>query len=141
MIFDTLASVLNSVTGIGKTVADRLIPDKNLAAQVAAEFEKQVLSQDFQIAAAQIEVNKVEAASPKLFVAGWRPAVGWVCVAGLAYQFVAYPFLNWANAAWHFATVAPPALDMQTLIALLSGILGLGTLRTKEKLEGAQGNH
>lgn len=90
----------------------------------------------------QVKINKVEAASANLFVSGWRPAVGWVGVMAMAYQFVLYPFLVWG---WHAMQAAgwisigltePPMLDTEALWVILSGILGLGVYRTAEKLKG-----
>lgn len=90
----------------------------------------------------QVEINKIEAANSNLFVSGWRPAVGWVGVLAMAYQFVLYPFLVWG---WHGMQAAgwisigltePPMLDTDALWVILSGILGLGVYRTAEKIKG-----
>ena len=86
------------------------------------------------LAQQQTEVNKVEAASPSLFIGGWRPAVGWVCVMGLGYNFIGFPMMVWAS---HYYNIAPPPnADMGTLITMLGGMLGLGSLRTAEKIKG-----
>jgi hypothetical protein len=74
-----------------------------------------------------------EAEHPSLFVSGWRPFVGWVCGLGCAYGFIVQPFLAWFAALAQVS--APPALDINTLIGLLGGLLGLGTLRTAEKIK------
>jgi hypothetical protein len=90
----------------------------------------------------QTDVNKIEAASSSVFVAGWRPAVGWVGVSGMAYQFILYPFLVWiwvyAQSQGYIPTTfnAPPQIDTDTLYVLLFGILGLGGARTFEKMKG-----
>lgn len=90
----------------------------------------------------QVDINKIEAANANLFVSGWRPAVGWVGVMAMAYQFVLYPFLVWG---WHAMQAAgwislgltePPMLDTEALWVILSGILGLGVYRTAEKIKG-----
>lgn len=92
----------------------------------------------------QIEIAKIEAASPSLWKGGWRPATGWVCALGLFYTFLVRPILPWvvsvsAGAAGYVADVPPmPGLDMETLIFLLAGMLGLGTMRTFEKIKGAR---
>lgn len=88
----------------------------------------------------QIETNKVEAANPNMFVAGWRPFVGWVCGTGFAVQFVIAPIAEWL-AALSGHPVKFPELDMETLLTLLGGLLGLGGLRTFEKLKGANRRH
>jgi len=91
---------------------------------------------------AQIEVNKVEAASSKWFVSSWRPAVGWVGVFGLAYQFLGYPLLQWI---WTFGQgidlipkglSAPPDLQTDQIMVLLSGLLGFGGMRSFDKTRG-----
>jgi Holin of 3TMs, for gene-transfer release len=88
----------------------------------------------------QAAVNQVEAASQKLFVAGWRPFIGWVCGSGLAVQFILGPFVTWAaTLAKH--PVAFPTLDMGTLMTLLLGMLGLGGMRTFEKVNGVNAGH
>lgn len=81
----------------------------------------------------QVEVNKVEAQHSSLWVAGWRPAVGWVCVSGLFYQFVLYPI-----GFWHFA---PPELDTEALYSLLLALLGVGGMRSLEKVKGVARSH
>jgi hypothetical protein len=84
---------------------------------------------------AQLKVNEVEAANPSVFVSGWRPFVGWVCTAALAIQFIISPTASWIAALLGHA-VAFPSLDMGTLLTLLGGMLGLGGLRTVEKING-----
>jgi len=89
----------------------------------------------------QLEVNREEARSQSLFVAGWRPAVGWVSVAALGYQFVLYPLMTWG---WGSAQATgfvpsslppPPLLDVEALMVLVTGMLGLAGARTVEKLK------
>jgi len=87
---------------------------------------------------AQIEVNKIEAASQSLFVAGWRPFVGWCCGASYAYTFVLQPFLIFIlTAAQVKVDIAQlPVLDMGELGVVLFGMLGLGAMRSWEKVKG-----
>lgn len=90
----------------------------------------------------QLEINRTEAASASLFVKGWRPAIGWIGVAALAYQFLAYPLLVWIWAllqarAWVPAGLQPPPmLDTEALWVVLSGMLGIAGLRSVEKVKG-----
>ena len=106
------------------------------------EIERLSLQADQAIAAGQMEINKIEAAAASLFKSGWRPAVGWICAIGLFYQFIIRTILPWfidvAAQALHATLAVPPlpALDMGTLMMLLSGILGLGGFRTFEKVKG-----
>jgi len=123
------------VTGVGavadlaSTVIGRLFPDKN-------ESERAQLAAALTIVQGQLSVNAAEAASPSAFTSGWRPAVGWVCVAALACQYVARPLLQWAGAVSGHPMPVLPGID-DTLWQLLLGMLGLGGLRSLEKIKGA----
>ena len=124
------------------TIFDKIIPDPQAAAdaklramEMAQRGELAVLDADMRLAMGQMEVNKAEATTD-LFRGGWRPATGWVCVFGLAYQFLAQPLLPWIVAVCG-GTVPPlPAIDNETLMVLLTGMLGLGGLRTFERVKG-----
>lgn len=122
-------------------VAGKFIPDadKRLEMQtdvlrMAHEAEMGALKAETDLALGQIEVNRAEAASGNLFVAGWRPAVGWVCVAGLSYQYFLRPVLSPLVAK--YTGLALEAVDLGDMMVLLLGMLGLGTLRTAEKFKG-----
>lgn len=114
----------------------------NLLAQAAA-LEASVLQADLAVIQGQTDINKIEAADPSLFKSGWRPAVGWICVAGLAFTFVIKPILPWlvqvGCLALGYESALPPmpAIPMEDLIVLLGGMLGLGGFRTFEKIRGA----
>jgi len=79
-------------------------------------------------------VNEAEAANPSLFVSGWRPAVGWICVTGLAWQFVLAPIANWIVEIGHYATTVPK-IGSDGLMELLFGMLGLAGMRTYERIK------
>jgi len=137
MAIDPVTAVLD----IGGKLIDRLWPNPTEAAKAKLELYKaqqegqfKEQEQVFELAKAQIEVNKAEAGNASIFVSGWRPAVGWTCVFGLAYTFMAQPLLAWGSNIW--VIPVPPELDMGTLITLLGGMLGLGGLRTAEKMKG-----
>jgi hypothetical protein len=127
---------LDAVTAlfeVGSKVLDRVLPDP--AQQAAAKLELMKLQQNGELAqiTGQMDINKVEAASSSLFVSGWRPSIGWVCGAGFAVQFVIGPLAEWGAAlAGH--PVKFPQMDTGTMMPLLLGMLGLGGLRTAEKL-------
>lgn len=84
----------------------------------------------------QLEINKVEAAHRSVFVAGWRPFIGWCCGLGVAYSFFLRPILTWALMMWHPSYPPLPALDNAELLAMVGGLLGIGGLRTFEKAKG-----
>ena len=118
---------------VGSKVLDRILPDP--AQQAAAKLELMKLQQNGELAqiTGQMEINKVEAASSSIFVSGWRPSIGWVCGAGFAVQFVIGPLAEWGSTlAGH--PVKFPQMDTGTMMPLLLGMLGLGGLRTAEKL-------
>lgn len=128
------------IDGIFKVI-DKVIPDPQAKAnaqlealrlQQAGEFKQ--IETDLQLALGQLEVNKIEAAAPDMFRGGWRPAVGWVCVIGLLYTYLGQPLLAWASGIWNVPV--PPSLDLGDLLILLGGMLGLGGMRTMERLKG-----
>lgn len=121
---------------------DKIIPDPQAAAdaklralELAQKGDLAALDAEMKLALGQIEVNKAEATTD-LFRGGWRPAVGWVCVVGLAYQFVLQPVLPWVVALFGAQVPPLPAIDNETLMVLLTGMLGLGGLRTIERVKG-----
>lgn len=124
------------------SILDKIIPDPAQAADaklkmlaLAQQGEFKELDAAVEIAKGQMAINQVEAAQDN-FRGGWRPAAGWVCVAGLAYDFILRPLLPW-TAALFGKTVPPlPPIDIETLMVLLCGLLGLGGLRTVERVKG-----
>lgn len=84
----------------------------------------------------QTELNKIEAAHRSVFVAGWRPFIGWVCGLALLYNFVARDLLAWIILNTGLQASMPPDLAMQELLTVLLGMLGLGAFRTAEKMTG-----
>ncbi|MCY4551478.1 MAG: 3TM-type holin [Defluviicoccus sp.] len=87
-------------------------------------------------ALAQIEVNRIEAQHRSVFVAGWRPFIGWICGAALAWNFILRDLLVWAFSVWAPGTPVPAALQLEHLLTVLLSLLGLGGLRTFEKMGG-----
>ena len=119
--------------------AFKVPPEKQLEAQteitkIQLELQGKILDQ----VSAQMDINKVEAASSSTFVAGWRPFIGWVCGTGLAVQFLIGPLATWI-ADLVGKHIVFPTLDMGTLLTLLLGMLGLGGMRSWEKVSGASG--
>jgi hypothetical protein len=124
-----------SILEIGAKLLDKVIPDKDAREKAQAELLKAAQSQDFQLSLAQIKVNEEEAKSENIFKSGWRPAIGWICVFGLFYNFVLYNLLLWVVATFNIS-ITPPALMSDILMELVFAMLGLGSLRTFEKLKG-----
>ena len=139
-----LIGIGSIIEGVGKVAGDLITTDKERL-QMALEERKLDLEEkkiDQATDLAQVEVNKIEAASSSFFVAGWRPAVGWVGVLGLAYQFLGYPLMQWC---WAFGQSydiipkglnPPPDLQVEQLMTLLAGLLGFGGMRSFEKHKG-----
>lgn len=112
-------------------VLDKFIPDPAAKAKAEGELRSSLQLWD----KGQTDINAVEAANTNLFVSGWRPFIGWVCGIALAYQYVAAPLLMWIASSLHIALSAPPKLD-GTLWELVFALLGMGGLRTFEKVKG-----
>jgi hypothetical protein len=126
--------VIESLIGPVAGLLDKFIEDKDqkhlLAHQIATMSERHAQ----ELAKGQLEVNKAEAASASLFVAGWRPAVGWVCVLGMASNFVLIPMVNFILALAE-STITVPLIDTSTMMPVLLGMLGLGAMRSAEKIK------
>lgn len=125
--------ILDTILGVVKGPLDKLIPDNNQKAEFKHQLEMEILRTGL----AQMEVNKAEAQHPSVFVAGWRPFIGWVCGLALAWHFMLFDLLGWLRLAFFPDTPAPPVLGgSETLVTVLLSMLGLGGLRTVEKLKG-----
>ena len=127
-----IQSLIAPVTGL----LDKFIEDKDQKAALAHEIATMSQKHAQELNLAQIEVNKAEAQSGSLFKGGWRPAVGWVCAIAFLYHFLLKDIIMFVCA---FAGVDVPELpefDMSTLLTVLGGMLGIGTLRTYEKQKG-----
>lgn len=141
-IWDTVAAPIIAII-------NKVVPDKAAAAAAVAQLNEMQLQgkladellQLQSVTSAQSDVDKVEAASASIFIAGWRPFVGWVCGVGLAVSCVISPLLTWGSTlAGHPVTL--PKLDDPLLQSTLAGMLGLGYgLRTWEKVKGVAGSH
>lgn len=134
MNFLGIGTVIESV---GKVAGDLITTDKE---RMQLELEGRKLDQAIDMA--QIGVNNTEAQHASVFVAGWRPAIGWIGAAAMAYQFLLYPMLTWvwalaqANGYLPAGTQPPPVLDADQLWVILSGILGIAGMRSFEKSRG-----
>lgn len=134
---------IEGLFGLANKVFDKLFPnpEQKAAAQLeliklqqAGEFRE--LEASLELAQMQADINKVEAGSDSFFKSGWRPFIGWVCGLGLFYQFLCRPILTFILMVAEMKVQTLPTLELDTLMTLLFGLLGLGTLRTAEKLKG-----
>lgn len=133
MSFDPISTVLD----IGSKILDRVIPDVNARQQAKDQLAKAINDQEFQIVLAQLSVNAKEAESENIFKSGWRPFVGWTCGTAFALHFVGLPLLNTILVGLGHQAIAIP-FDMGTLMTVLGGLLGLGGMRTYEKVNAVK---
>jgi hypothetical protein len=129
--------MLQALIGPVSGLLDKFIEDKDAKNALAHEISTMAERHAQELAKGQLEVNKVEAAHKNMFVAGWRPAVGWVCVAGMAGNFIIIPMTNFGLALAN-STVAIPLIALSEMMPVLMGMLGLGAMRTVEKAKGVQ---
>jgi len=127
-------ALIDTVIGTIGSVLDKVIPDKNKRAEAQDQLQNLLTTQDFQIALEQIKVNAIEAQSDSVFKSGWRPSVGWICSIAFALHFVIFPLLNWVIMLFGGQPILVP-FHMDTLLTVLLGLLGMGTLRTVEKMK------
>lgn len=122
------------ITGIGAiadlagTVINKIWPDKS-------EQEKQELAAAVMVIQGQLDINKAEASNPNAFVSGWRPFIGWVCGMACAWNWIGLPLAKFGFIAFSHPIMMSPA-DIGEMMPILMGMLGLGGLRTMEKING-----
>jgi len=128
--------------GIGSKVIDKIWPDP--AQRDAAKLELMKMQQagdlaqltaETSVMIEQIKVNQAEAQNPSTFVSGWRPAIGWICGAACAWNWIGLPITKVIAVILDHPINLAPA-DLTEMLPILMGMLGLGGLRTLEKLQG-----
>ena len=119
---------LGSIADLAGAVINKIWPDKT-------EAEKQQLAAAVMVVQGQIDINKAEASSPSVFVSGWRPAIGWVCGTACAWNWIGLPIANMAMGLYGHPLQLYPA-DVTEMLPVLMGMLGLGGLRSLEKIKG-----
>jgi len=129
-------SVLTSLVGPVTGLLDKFIEDKDQKAKLAHEIATMGEKHSQEALLAQLEINKAEAASGSLFKGGWRPFVGWTCGIAFFYHFVLQPLLIFIFAYIGLETPDLPKFDVGTLLPVLGGLLGIGSLRSWEKHKG-----
>ena len=130
-MINLLGSLVQPVTGL----LDKFIEDRDQKNQLAHEISTMAERHAQELAKGQLEINKAEAQSRNVFIAGWRPFIGWTCGVAMAYNYVIHPILMFTLAQFNYL-VAIPALDLSEMMPVLMGMLGLGGLRSFEKYKG-----
>ena len=128
MSFSIVKELVGPVTGL----LDKFIEDKDQKNALAHEIATLAQKEAHKNAALQLEVNKIEAAHASIFVSGWRPALGWVCTMGMFGNFITIPFSNFVLALIGYDIVIP-LVQLETMMPVLMGMLGLGAMRSYEK--------
>lgn len=126
--------LLGPIFEIGRTLIERFLPDPEKKAAAEMELIRMAADGELKQVIAQLEINAREAMHPSIFVAGWRPFFGWAGGFGFVYAVVGQPLLAWWAAAKGLPV--PPTLNMDLLWVVITGMLGIGGLRTFEKSRG-----
>ena len=126
--------LLGPLLEVGKTLIDRFLPDQEAKRKAEAEFLAMAMQGELKTVLAQLEINAKEAANPNVFVSGGRPFFLWVGGVGFAYATIVQPILAWVAAIKGWP--APPDVNQDLLWVVVTGLLGLGGLRSVEKFKG-----
>lgn len=126
--------ILGGIFEVGKALIERFVPDPEKKAAAEMEMIRMAADGELKQVIAQLEINAREAQHPSLFVAGWRPFFGWLGGLAFAYATIVQPLLSWygSTRGW----TAPPELNLDLLWVVVTGMLGIGGLRTFEKSKG-----
>jgi len=127
--------LLGPLFDLGGKIIDRMFPDPSAKAAAELELLKIAQAGDLQTVLAQLEINAKEATHTSVFVSGWRPFVGWCCGAGFLWAAIGQNVFAYVAAIKGWPV--PPPIDTEVLLYVLGGMLGLGTLRSVEKVKGA----
>jgi hypothetical protein len=130
-----MTPIIAALAPVLGTLVDRLVPDAHEREKARAAVEAELIRAATAANAAQTDINAKEAESQSLFVAGWRPAVGWACAAGFAWTYLGHPIATWTLTVAGVETALPP-IDTAPLTEMLLALLGMAGLRSFEKLRG-----
>lgn len=125
--------ILAPILDVGKTLIERFFPDPEKKREAEMELVRMAADGELKQVIAQLEINAREAAHPSVFVAGWRPAFGWCGAVGFLYATIGQPVLSWLASIKGWP--APPALNLDLLWVVITGMLGIGGLRSLEKVK------
>lgn len=126
--------LLGPLFELGKGIIDRLFPDPAKKAEAELELLKMTQDGDLKLILGQLDINAREAQHASIFVAGWRPFFGWASGAGFVYATIGQPLLAWVGTIKGWP--APPDINVDLLWVVVTGLLGLGTMRSVEKAKG-----
>ena len=132
--------IFQGIGGLAKDIREAITGEAILDPNKKAELEAKAMEIEFMSVKAQTDINLEEAKNPNVFVSGWRPFIGWVCGLSLAWQFMGNPIFDWV-VKLAGKNITPPAIDTGSLITILMALLGLGGLRTFEKVKDSQRKH
>ena len=128
--------MLGALLGPATQLLDKFVEDKDKKNELAHEIATMAERHAQELAKGQLDINKAEAQHKSIFVSGWRPSVGWVCSIAMAYHFVLQPLIVFGVTVAGVEIPELPKFDMNSLMTVLMGMLGLGGLRTFEKTKG-----
>lgn len=131
-------NILSMIFGPIFGIVDDVIKDKAQAEQLKAQLQTTAIQAVVQSAVAQATINANEANSRSMFVAGWRPFVGWICAVAFAYQAIGIPLITFGCAFYQIDIPMLPSIPFNELLGILGGLLGLGTLHTVDKINGVE---
>lgn len=127
--------ILGPILEVGKSILERFVPDPEKKREAELELVRMAAEGELKQVIAQLEINAREATHPSVFVAGWRPFFGWAGGAGFVYATIVQPLLAWGASIKGWP--APPTLNMDLMWVVITGMLGIGGLRSIEKVKGA----
>ena len=139
-----ITELIGQITGFASTALNKLFPDADADAKRKHEQFLKELEAEVQARGSQVEINKTEAEHKSVFVAGWRPFIGWAGGCAMAYQFLLYPILVWG---WTYLQAiniipvelsAPPVINTGALYSVITGMLGIGAMRSFDKTKNTQ---
>ena len=130
-----ISALVSSILPVASEVIDRLVPDKNAAAKAKTEMQKALVDAETAGVLGNLEINKIEAASRSVWVSGWRPFIGWSCGFAMLYAYVAQPILTFGLTQAGYL-IDLPRVELGEMMPVLLGMLGLGGMRSFEKLKG-----
>jgi hypothetical protein len=127
--------VIDKLIGPVSGLLDKFIEDKDQKARLAHDLATMADQHAQELAKGQLAINLAESKHKSLFVSGWRPALGWVAVMGMAGNYITIPFTNFILALLEI-DITIPLIPLETMMPIVMGMLGLGGLRTFEKHKG-----